>query len=52
MLLDLREIAARRHAGPDSDRRVAEIGAAHASKRAFIERLDSEGLRAAVNEGG
>jgi hypothetical protein len=44
MLLDLREIAARRHAGPDFDRRLAEIRAAHAKKRAFIERLVEKGL--------
>jgi hypothetical protein len=44
MLLDLREIAARRHAGPDFDRRLAEIRAAHAKKRAFIEQLNTRGL--------
>jgi len=44
MLLDLREIAARRHAVPDFDRRLAEIRAAHAKKRAFIERLVEKGL--------
>jgi hypothetical protein len=44
MLLDLREITARRHAVPDFDRRLAEIRAAHAKKRAFIEQLDAGGL--------
>ena len=44
MLLDLREITARRHAVPDFDRRLAEIRVAHAKKRAFIERLVEKGL--------
>ena len=44
MLLDLRKITARRHAVPDFDRRLTEIGAAHAKKRAFIERLVEKGL--------
>jgi hypothetical protein len=44
MLLDLREITARRHAVPDFDRRLAEIRAAHAKKSAFIERLVEKGL--------
>lgn len=44
MLLDLREITARRHAVSDFDRRLAEIRAAHAKKRAFIERLVENGL--------
>ena len=44
ILLDLREITARRHAVPDFDRRLAEIRAAHAKKRAFIEQLDAGGL--------
>lgn len=45
MLLDLREIMARRHAVSDFDRRLAEIRAAHAKKRAFIEQLDAGGLK-------
>jgi uncharacterized Zn finger protein len=44
MPLDLREITARRHAVPDIDRCLAEIRAAHAKKRAFIEQLDAGGL--------
>ncbi len=44
MLLDLREITARQCAVPDFDRRLAEIRAAHAKKRALIEQLDAGGL--------
>lgn len=44
MLLDLREITARQCAVPDFDRRLAEIRAAHAIKRALIEQLDAGGL--------
>lgn len=45
MLRDLREIMARQHADPDFDRRLAEIRAAHAKKKAFIEQLDAGGLK-------
>ena len=44
ILLDLREITARQHAVPDFDRPLAEIRAAHAKKRAFIEQLVEKGL--------
>lgn len=44
MLLDLREITGRRHAVPEFDRRLAELRADHAKKRAFIEQLIGKGL--------